>query len=217
MMETLYAVAQRIGARLEGANAGFNRVITDTRQLIAGDLFVALNGENFDGHEFVERAGSLGAVGALVSRHVDCALPQLVAADELIDVPSVGGQAPRKLKRQELAQVIRARYEELFRLIRKELHRSDFYDVIAGGVVLTGGSAKMAGVIELAEEVFELPVRLGVPQGGTGFSEVAGNPAFATAAGLLLYGKQHHSRPTQTPMGLSALFERLQQWFKGNF
>jgi UDP-N-acetylmuramoyl-tripeptide--D-alanyl-D-alanine ligase len=83
MMETLYAVAQRIGARLEGANAGFNRVITDTRQLIAGDLFVALNGENFDGHEFVERAGSLGAVGALVSRHVDCALPQLVVTDTL--------------------------------------------------------------------------------------------------------------------------------------
>ncbi|MEK6805911.1 MAG: cell division protein FtsA [Pseudomonadota bacterium] len=146
-----------------------------------------------------------------------CALPQLVAPDELIDVPSVGGQAPRKLKRQELAQVIRARYEELFRLIRKELHRSDFYDVIAGGVVLTGGSSKMAGVIELAEEVFELPVRLGVPQSVTGFSEVAGNPVFATAAGLLLYGKQHHSRPSQPPSSLGALFERLQQWFKGNF
>ena len=146
-----------------------------------------------------------------------CALPQLVQPDELIEVPSVGGQAPRKLKRQELAQVIRARYEELFRLIRKELHRSDFYDVIAGGVVLTGGSSKMAGVIELAEEVFELPVRLGVPQSVTGFSEVAGNPVFATAAGLLLYGKQHHSRPSQRPSSFGALFERLQQWFKGNF
>lgn len=148
-----------------------------------------------------------------------CALPQLVAPDELIDVPSVGGQAPRKLKRQELAQVIRARYEELFRLIRKELHRTEFYDVVAGGVVLTGGSSKMPGVIELAEEVFEMPVRLGVPQSVVGLTEVSRNPVFATAVGLLLYGKQHHSHPADSAG--SGLFgpwlERLNQWFKGQF
>lgn len=84
MMETLYAVAQRIGARLEGANVGFNRVVTDTRILAAGDLFVALKGENFDGHEFVARAAASGAVGAIVSHHIDCELPQIVVADTLI-------------------------------------------------------------------------------------------------------------------------------------
>ncbi|TXH04439.1 MAG: UDP-N-acetylmuramoyl-tripeptide--D-alanyl-D-alanine ligase [Nevskiaceae bacterium] len=83
MMETLYAAAQRIGARLIGDNAGFARVVTDTRQLAAGDLFVALKGENFDGHDFVAQAGARGAVGALVSRVVDCALPQIVADDTL--------------------------------------------------------------------------------------------------------------------------------------
>jgi UDP-N-acetylmuramoyl-tripeptide--D-alanyl-D-alanine ligase len=83
MMETLYAVSQRIGARLEGANVGFKRVATDTRTLAPGDLFVALKGENFDGHEFVARAADSGAVGALVSRHVDCPLPQLVVGHTL--------------------------------------------------------------------------------------------------------------------------------------
>ncbi|PTU30696.1 UDP-N-acetylmuramoyl-tripeptide--D-alanyl-D-alanine ligase [Stenotrophobium rhamnosiphilum] len=84
MMETLYAVAQRIGARLEGANVGFSRVVTDTRTLAQGDLFVALKGENFDGHEFVARAAAAGAVGAIVSRHIDCPLPQIVVNDTLI-------------------------------------------------------------------------------------------------------------------------------------
>ena len=84
MMETLFAVAQRIGARLEGNNVGFSRVVTDTRQLTAGDLFVALKGENFDGHEFVAKAAASGAVGAIVSRHVDCALPQIIVDDTLI-------------------------------------------------------------------------------------------------------------------------------------
>lgn len=84
MMETLFAVAQRIGARLEGNNVGFSRVVTDTRQLTSGDLFVALKGENFDGHEFVAKAAESGAVGAIVSRHVDCALPQIVVEDTLV-------------------------------------------------------------------------------------------------------------------------------------
>lgn len=83
MMETLFAVAQRIGARLEGNNVGFSRVVTDTRTLAAGDLFVALKGENFDGHEFVARAGEAGAVGAIVSRRIDCALPQIIVNDTL--------------------------------------------------------------------------------------------------------------------------------------
>ncbi|HET7675245.1 MAG TPA: cell division protein FtsA, partial [Gammaproteobacteria bacterium] len=93
-----------------------------------------------------------------------CALPQLASADETIEVPSVGERAPRRLARQTLAEVIEPRYEELFSLIQAELRRSGFEDMIAAGVVLTGGSSKMEGAVELAEEVFHAPVRLGVPQ-----------------------------------------------------
>ena len=105
-----------------------------------------------------------------------CALRQLTNPDEVIEVPSVGDRPPRKLARQTLAEVVEPRYEELMSLILAELRRSGYENLIAAGVVLTGGSAKMEGVVELAEEVFHMPVRLGVPQYVTGLIEVVRNP-----------------------------------------
>ena len=93
-----------------------------------------------------------------------CALRQLAADDESIEVPSVGDREPRRLARQTLVEVVEPRYEELLGLVLAELRRSGFEEICAAGVVLTGGSAKMDGVIELAEEIFHMPVRLGHPQ-----------------------------------------------------
>lgn len=147
-----------------------------------------------------------------------CASPHLVQHDEGIDVPSVGDNPPRHLSRLTLSEVIRPRYEELFRFIRKELHRADWYDGIAGGLVLTGGAAQMPGVLELAEEVFELPVRVGVPHTVQGVREVSRDPALATAVGLLLYGRQSQPRGTVSEgAGLGQWLQRAGQWFKGNF
>ena len=92
-----------------------------------------------------------------------CALSQLANPDESIEVPSVGDRPPRRLARQTLAEVVEPRYEELFNLMREELRRSGFEEMVAAGIVLTGGSATMEGAIELAEEIFHVPVRLGVP------------------------------------------------------
>ena len=116
-----------------------------------------------------------------------CALSQLANPDETIEVPSVGDRPPRRLARQTLAEVVQPRYEELFTLIRDELRRSGFEEVIAAGLVLTGGSAKMEGAVELAEEVFHMPVRLGVPQYVKGLNDVVSNPIHATGVGLLLH------------------------------
>jgi cell division protein FtsA len=148
-----------------------------------------------------------------------CALPQMLKHNEEIEVPSVGDRPPRKLSRLTLAEVIKARYLELFQFIRKELHRSDFYDAIAGGIVLTGGSAKVEGVVELAEEVFDMPVRLGLPQNVAGLTEVARNPVYSTAVGLLLYGRQQQGPAAQEPAyaGLGHWAARMQAWFKGHF
>ncbi|MCI0749550.1 MAG: cell division protein FtsA [Nevskiales bacterium] len=147
-----------------------------------------------------------------------CAQPQLIKSSNEIEVPSVGDRPPRKLSRLTLTEVIRARYLELFQFIRKELHRSDFYDAIAGGVVLTGGSAKVEGVIELAEEVFDLPVRLGVPQNISGLTDVAQNPIYSTAVGLLLYGRQQiQGSPEPDADSLGYWLSRVQTWFKGHF
>ena len=120
-----------------------------------------------------------------------CALSQLANPDETIEVPSVGDRPPRRLARQTLAEIVEPRYEELFALIRDELRRAGLEETVATGIVLTGGSAKMEGAIELAEEVFHMPVRLGVPQYVSGLVDVVSNPIHATGVGLLLYAKSN--------------------------
>ena len=148
-----------------------------------------------------------------------CALPQLASADETIEVPSVGDRPSRRLARQTLAEVVEPRYEELFTLVQAELRRSGFEDLCAAGIVLTGGSSKMEGAIELAEEVFHMPVRLGMPQYVTGLSDVVRNPIHATGVGLLLFGAQSTARRAHAPVGggARAVWERMKSWFNGNF
>jgi cell division protein FtsA len=146
------------------------------------------------------------------------ALPEFAAGDDEIEVKGVGDQPPRRLSRLTLAEVIKPRYEELFRFIRKELHRSDWYDLIAGGVVLTGGSAQMPGVIELAEEIFELPVRLGTPHNVDGLKDVTRSPAYSTAVGLLLYGRTSRPQIVKAPtQGMGYWAQRVGDWFRGSF
>lgn len=149
-----------------------------------------------------------------------CALTQLAGADETIKVPSVGDRPPRDLSRQALAEVVEPRYEELFTLVQSELRRSGFEEMIAAGIVLTGGTSKMEGVVELAEEIFHMPVRLASPQGVAGLSDVVNNPMYATGVGLLMYGlKQQEAGPAELvrPEGGSGFMEKIKSWFKGNF
>lgn len=149
-----------------------------------------------------------------------CALTQLANAEETIEVPSVGDRPPRRLVRQTLAEVVEPRYEELFTLVQAELKRSGFEEMIAAGVVLTGGSSKMEGVIDLAEEVFHCPVRLGMPQDVAGLVDVVRNPIFATGVGLLLFGhKNTHggSHPLKGDSSIKGVWERMKSWFQGNF
>jgi cell division protein FtsA len=149
-----------------------------------------------------------------------CALRQLANPDEEIEVPSVGDRAPRRLARQTLAEVVEPRYEELMSLIQSELRRSGFEELIAAGIVLTGGSSKMEGVVELAEEVFHMPVRLGVPQYVSGLVDVVRNPIHATGVGLLLYGQQGRmagSPDTGSGSPMQSVWERMKSWFQGNF
>lgn len=149
-----------------------------------------------------------------------CALTQLAANGDTIEVPSIGDRPPRRLSRQTLAEVVEPRYEELLTLLHNELRRSGFEDLVAGGVVLTGGSAKMQGLIELAEEVFHMPVRLGVPSHVIGMEEIVSNPIHSTGVGLLMYARQHRfaRRPELAEnLGLKATLARLRSWFQGNF
>jgi cell division protein FtsA len=148
-----------------------------------------------------------------------CCHTRLASADESIEVASVGERASRRLSRQTLAEVVEPRYEELFSLVQAELQRSGMENLIAAGIVLTGGSAKMAGIVELAEEVFHTPVRQGVPQYVRGMPDVICNPIYATAAGLLLVGNDNRTAKFSPPLlaGKKGVLARMKSWFQGNF
>jgi cell division protein FtsA len=152
-------------------------------------------------------------------RHA-CALSQLTNPDETIEVPGVGDRPARRLARQTLAEVVEPRYEELFNLVRDELRRSGFEEVVASGLVLTGGSSRMEGAIELAEEIFHMPVRLGLPQGVKGLAEVVRSPVYSTAVGLLLYARENSAPPTRAAVlgsGVNGAIARIKGWFQGGF
>ncbi|MEJ2087171.1 MAG: cell division protein FtsA [Gammaproteobacteria bacterium] len=148
-----------------------------------------------------------------------CALTQLARPDETIKVPGVGDKPAKELSRQALAEVVEPRYDELFTLIQAELRRSGFEDLVAAGIVLTGGASKMEGVIELAEEIFHMPVSLGSPRDVAGLKDIVRNPVYATGVGLLQYGKQREEEQPRRGRGLrqGGLLTAMRKWLGDNF
>ncbi len=147
-----------------------------------------------------------------------CALAQLAGPEEMIRVPGVGDKPSKELSRQALAEVVEPRYDELFTLIQAELRRSGFEDLIAAGIVLTGGAAKMEGVVELAEEIFHMPVSLGSPKTVKGLKDIVRNPIYATGVGLLLYGKEREEEHTGRGKRRGGrTFSKLKKWLGDNF
>ena len=146
-----------------------------------------------------------------------CALAKLTNAEESIKVPSVGERPPRDLSRQALAEVVEPRYDELFTLVLAEVRRSGFEDMIAAGIVLTGGTAKMEGVVELAEEIFHMPVRLGAPQNISGLKDIVNNPIYSTGVGLLHYAKLKMDEGAFVQKSNEGIYEKLKLWFLRNF
>jgi cell division protein FtsA len=128
-----------------------------------------------------------------MKKRYGCALTALVPAEETVDVPSVGGRKPRQLSRQVLSEIVQPRVEEIFTLVARELARAGFQDAATAGVVVTGGTSIMEGVAELAEGVFDQPVRRGAPLRVGGLADVIQSPVYSTAAGLVLHGAR--SRP----------------------
>ena len=149
-----------------------------------------------------------------------CALRQLADPREIVEVPGVDGRDPRQLSVQTLAEVLEPRVVELYELVLNELRRSGMEEMIASGIVITGGSAMMRGMVELGEEIFHMPVRLGMPRYVGGLSEVVSNPRYATGVGLVLMGKQQLQRHLNGQLESSSfgrILDKMKSWFQGNF
>jgi len=147
------------------------------------------------------------------------ALRQLADANETVEVPGLGDRAPRQMSRQTLAEVIEPRVEELYSLVQQVLRQSGYEELVSSGIVLTGGSAVMQGMVELGEEVFHMPVRLGVPRYAGALAEVVRNPRYATAVGLLMEGKAQMDRGLVSRQGgsFTQTLTRMRDWFQKNF
>ncbi|REL31907.1 cell division protein FtsA [Thalassotalea euphylliae] len=149
-----------------------------------------------------------------------CALRQMVSMEESIEVPSVGGRPARSMSRHTLSEVVEPRYHELFELIQEELREAGLADQIAAGFVLTGGTSKMEGVVEFAEEVFQMPVRIAQPLPVEGLYEYVSDPSYSTVVGLLHYGMQesgNEEKAKKNVEGVTDLWSRVHAWFKGEF
>ncbi|MGV0006098.1 MAG: cell division protein FtsA [Candidatus Porifericomitaceae bacterium WSBS_2022_MAG_OTU9] len=150
-----------------------------------------------------------------------CALMQLVRPEETVEIHGVGDRPPRKVERQLLVEVVGSRYEELFSLVYKEIQRTGYEDSMAAGIVLTGGSSRIEGAVELAEETFHMPVRCGAPHHNlSGLMDVVMNPQYATSVGLLMYGARHGSGAAGRGSSSGddpGLMVGIKKWFRKHF
>jgi cell division protein FtsA len=149
-----------------------------------------------------------------------CALQDQVDANQMIDIPTLGDRVGRRLPRRALAEVVEARYEELFTLAASELRRSGLENFLAAGIVLTGGASKIPGAQDLAERIFKIPVRIGKPNNITGLSDIVHNPIYATGVGLLVYAMRQRNNQQEVVLSqpsMKGLWSRMKNWFQGNF
>jgi len=147
-----------------------------------------------------------------------CALTSMIGTDETIEVPGVGGRGPRTLPRQFLGEILEPRLEEIFTLLQSELIRAGYEDAINSGIVITGGSSELSGIPEIAEQIFNVPCRIGYPERVGGLVEVINKPMYATAVGLVLYGAKQNSSSKKFRIRDTNIFtkvmERMKRWFK---
>lgn len=155
-----------------------------------------------------------------IKKKYGCALASMVKRDEMIEVPSVGGRKPRTVSRQILAEIIEPRVEEILTLVNREVIKAGFEDAAASGVVLTGGSAGLEGMPDIAEQIFNLPVRKGVPAGISGLTDIVNSPMYSTGVGLVLYGYKNRSED-KFRVGEKNIFgkitKRMKEWLSEFF
>ncbi|HOG12564.1 MAG: cell division protein FtsA [Smithellaceae bacterium] len=145
-----------------------------------------------------------------------CAMTSMIPKEDVIEVPSVGGREARMVSRQILGRIVEPRMDEILNMALKEIVRSGYEDLLAAGIVLTGGSSLLPGINEMAEQIFDMPVRLGCPAGIGGLSDVANSPAFAVGVGLIVYGSKNipgDSVYRKTGNAFGEYFKTLKKWF----
>ena len=215
----LSADEQELGVLLVEIGGGTTNVALFRERAIWHTAILPLGGDHITNDIAVGLRTPVAEAEELKKRF-GCALTARVPAQETVDVPSVGGRKPRELSRQVLSEIIQPRVEEIFRLVAKDLARAGFEDAATAGIVVTGGTSILEGVPEVAEAVFSLPVRRGMPGDDVGgLADIVRSPIHSTAVGLVLYGSRHAPRVTTgtTDMSMGAALKRAASWLGGMF
>jgi len=208
---------RNLGSALIDFGGGTTDLALFSRGAIKHTSVLALGGDNLT-YDIAVGLRTPKVEAEKIKVRYGCALSSLIGKEETIEVPGVGGRKPRTLSRQILGEILEPRVEEIFSLIYGELLRSECEELASSGVVITGGSAELAGVSEMAEQIFGAPARVGYPEGITGLTDLVNKPMYATAVGLILYGAKASKQKKKFRIRDSNIFHlvmaRMKRWFK---
>jgi cell division protein FtsA len=209
-----------LGVALIDVGGGTTDLVIFERGSVWHTAVLPVGGEHFTNDLAVGLRTPIPDAERLKRKH-GCALSALVEEDEAIEVPTVGGRKPRLLSRQVMSEILEPRAQEIFQLLREEIERAGFQRMLNAGVVLTGGGSLLPGAAEVAEQVFDMPVRRGVARDGGALAE-SGDPQAVTAIGLAIFGARNRSARYRTAAGAGAgvwhgVRHRVKHWFEGMF
>ncbi|RPH52917.1 MAG: cell division protein FtsA [Desulfobacteraceae bacterium] len=206
---------KELGAVLLDLGGGTTDLAVFSGKNIKHAFVLALGGNNLTNDIAVGLRASLPEAEKIKIKYGSC-VAKNISHDEMIEVPGMGGRTPRKLPRQILGEILEPRMEEIFTLIKREIYRAEMENLIPSGIVLTGGSALLNDVTEIAESVFNLPTRLGKPMGISGLVDVVNNPMYATGVGLVIYGAKNQTRKKfriRDGNIFNRVMGRMKKWF----
>lgn len=212
---TLHADEKELGVALLDIGGGTSDLIIFHEGAVIHTAVLPLGGNQLTNDIAIGLRTPMAEAERIKHRH-GCALASLLKEEETIEVPSVGGRAPRILPRQVLCDILSPRVDEIFTLVRREINKCGMSDALASGLVITGGSTILEGMAELAEEVVGMPVRRGGPKGIGGLAEVVKSPIYATGVGLTLYGAKQQDGlflPSHKETGKATVWKRMRSWF----
>ena len=207
---------KELGTALVDLGGGTSDLAIFSENNIKHTFVLSLGGNNITNDIAIGLRAPVADAEKIKKKYGTC-LSSAIAGDETIEVPGMGGREPRKLPRQILGEILEPRMEEIFTLIKREIYRAGMEHTISSGIVLTGGSALLDGCTDIAETVFNLPTRLGKPQGIGGLVDVVNNPMYATGVGLVMYGAKNRSEKKfriRDANIFNRLMTRMKRWFK---
>lgn len=207
---------KELGAGLIDLGGGTTDLAIFSNKNVKHTFVLALGGNNLTSDIAVGLRAPINEAEKIKKEHGTC-IAKDISADDIVQVPGMGGRKPRELPKQILGEILEPRVEEIFTLIKREIYRAEMENLIASGIVLTGGSSLLNGVVDVAESIFDTPTRMGKPRGISGLVDVVNNPIYATGVGLVLYGAKNRNTmkfKIHDSNIFNRIVARMKKWFK---